>query len=511
MLGSVASARKLKLILIDACRDNPFADKMKRVVTRGTTTRGLARVNDVSVDGDILVGYATAPGEVALDGTGANSPYTRALTRYLTQPGLEIEASLREVANAVYQETKGKQRPYKTGSLLNTIILSPAKPDKNDLSAEKAAFDLARSRNSVVSWEEFLATFPDGLLSDIARGERDRLTQSAALGAEAVPNTVEEPAVQTLKSLELAAAREGALNVIAMPHDWCNYRELIAGFKRKYPGIAITELNPDAGSAEEVEALRASNKANAPDVVDVGLAFGKPLKSEGLLQPYKVTTWDEIPDGIKDPEGFWYGDYYGVISFAMNRKYVSNVPKDWSDLLKPQYAGKVALAGDPRASNQALLGVLAAGLAGRAKAGREGGEAGLDYFARLHRAGNFIPAIGKSATLANGKTPIVIAWDYNTLAWKETLGSQSRIDVVVPQSGVLAYGYVQGISASAPHPNAAKLLMEYLYSDEGQLGWLKGYCHPARFSARCAFRAVHQRRNCQRHPGQLLGRPPGPR
>jgi len=291
-----------------------------------------------------------------------------------------------------------------------------------------------------------------------------------------------EPSAELIE----AAKKEGMLTTVALPHDWCGYGDVIASFKAKYPEIQVNELNPDAGSADEVEAVKA-NKDNkgpqAPDVVDVGLAFGPQMKAEGLLQPYKVSTWDEIPDSVKDAEGYWYGDYYGVMSFLVNKDLVQNSPKDWVDLLKPEYSGQVALAGDPRASNQAILGVLAAGLAKGAKAGKEAGEAGLGYFAELNKAGTFVPVIGKSGTLAQGSTPIVVAWDYNALGWAKTLNGNPPTEVVVPASGVLAGVYVQGISAYAPHPNAAKLWMEHLYSDEGQLGWLKGFCHPARFNA----------------------------
>ena len=288
------------------------------------------------------------------------------------------------------------------------------------------------------------------------------------------------------EELVAAAKKEGMLTTIALPHSWCGYGDVIAGCKAKYPEIQVNELNPDAGSADEVEAIKA-NKDNtgpqAPDVVDVGLAFGPQMKAEGLLQPYKVSTWDEIPDSIKDADGHWYGDYYGVLSFVVNKDLVENTPTDWADLLKPEYAGQVALAGDPRASNQAILAVLAAGLHKGAKSGEEAGKAGLDYFAELNKAGNFVPVIAKAGTIAQGATPIAIAWDYNVLAWRDELKDNPPVEVVVPKTGVLAGVYVQGISAYAPHPNAAKLWMEYLYSDEGQNLWLKGYCHPARFNA----------------------------
>jgi putative spermidine/putrescine transport system substrate-binding protein len=294
---------------------------------------------------------------------------------------------------------------------------------------------------------------------------------------------------QSLEEIEAAAKAEGMLTTIALPHSWCGYGAVIDGFKAKYPEIQVNELNPDAGSADEVEAVKA-NKDNkgpqAPDVVDVGLAFGPSMKAEGLLQPYKVSTWDEIPESIKDAEGYWYGDYYGVMSFIVNKDLVANTPTDWADLLKPEYAGQVALAGDPRASNQAILGVLAAGLGKGAASGEAAGKAGLDYFAELNKAGNFVPVIAKAGTIAQGATPIAIAWDYNALAWQDELAGNPPVEIVIPKTGVLAGVYVQGISAYAPHPNAAKLWMEYLYSDEGQNLWLKGYCHPARFNAMAA-------------------------
>jgi putative spermidine/putrescine transport system substrate-binding protein len=126
--------------------------------------------------------------------------------------------------------------------------------------------------------------------------------------------------------------------------------------------------------------------------------------------------------------------------------------------------------------------VYAAGLSTGAAAGEAAGTAGLDFFKKLNAAGNFVPVIGKAATLAQGQTPILITWDYNALAGRDTLKGNPPVDVVVPKTGVVAGVYVQAISAYAPHPNAAKLWLEYLYSDEGQIGWLKGYCHPIRFN-----------------------------
>jgi len=306
-----------------------------------------------------------------------------------------------------------------------------------------------------------------------------------SLTAAALMTSTTIASAASMDDLVAAAKKEGQLTVIALPHDWCGYGAVIDAFKAKYPEITINELNPDAGSSDEVEAIKA-NKDNkgpqAPDVIDVGLSYGPQAKADGLVQAYKVSTWDSIPDIAKDADGFLTGDYYGVLSFEVNKDIIKNTPTDWADLLKDDYKNAVALAGDPRASNQAIQGVYAAGLSKGGAAGAAAGEAGLDFFKELNAKGNFVPVIGKAATLAQGQTPILVTWDYNALAGRDTLNGNPPVDVVVPKTGVVAGVYVQAISAFAPHPNAAKLWLEYLYSNEGQLGWLKGYCHPIRFN-----------------------------
>ncbi|HTJ58219.1 MAG TPA: ABC transporter substrate-binding protein [Devosiaceae bacterium] len=309
---------------------------------------------------------------------------------------------------------------------------------------------------------------------------------TASVSAAAMLTSMAPSYAAGLDDLYAAAKQEGQLTTIALPHDWCGYGAVIDGFKKKYPGITVNELNPDAGSGDEIQAIKA-NQGNtgpqAPDVIDVGLSFGPTAKEQKLIQPYKVSTWDSIPATAKDADGFWYGDYYGVLSFLVNDDIVKNVPKSWADLQKSDYANAVALAGDPRVANQAIQAVYAAGLStDGGKGGADAGTAGLQYFSKLNKAGNFVPVIGKAAPLAQGTTPIVITWDYNALAWRDGFAGNPKAEVVVPSDSVVAGVYVQAISAYAPHPNAAKLWMEYLYSDEGQLGWLAGYCHPIRFN-----------------------------
>jgi len=296
---------------------------------------------------------------------------------------------------------------------------------------------------------------------------------------ENTPTPEPSPISLELASLIVAAQQEGELNVIALPQDWMNYGEIITTFAKKY-GLIVNPLNPGASSGEELDTIRQTktkNRESAPDVVDIGLPFAVQAKKDGLLQPYKVSTWSTIPITTKDPDAYWYGDYYGIIVFEVNSKSVSTIPQDWSDFLNPEY--KIALAGSPSASYHAMMTVYSASLA-------NGGSLddtlpGLRYFQQINKNGNLLDIRPSGDTVASGETPIALQWDYLALADKQS-HPDSDIKVVVPKSGNIAGLYAQGISVYAPHPNAAKLWMEFLYSDEGQLLFLKGLGHPVRFA-----------------------------
>jgi putative spermidine/putrescine transport system substrate-binding protein len=283
----------------------------------------------------------------------------------------------------------------------------------------------------------------------------------------------------SMKDLIAAAKEEGTLNTIALPPDWSNYGEVMETYQRKY-GVRINNASPNAASAEEHEAVKAlKGQERAPDVLDVGSSFAPQGKADGLYAQYRNSKWDTIPDFMKDPEGYWVGDYYGVIAFGINKDVVKNVPTDWADLKKPEYKNQVALNGDPRTSSSAFSGVYAASLANGGSLDDIG--PGIEFFAELKQLGNYIPVSADPATVANGQTPITIDWDYLQIGYGDEFRGQLEWQVQVPRSGVFGNFYVQAINADAPHPFAARLWQEFLYSDEGQLLWLEGYSHPARF------------------------------
>jgi putative spermidine/putrescine transport system substrate-binding protein len=275
------------------------------------------------------------------------------------------------------------------------------------------------------------------------------------------------------------AKKEGHLNTIALPPDWANYGEALAAFPKKY-GIGITNDNPDGSSAQENQAIVSLKGDNrAPDAVDVGVSFAISGANTGLYAPYFNLNYNTIPRALKNTHGLWMGDYWGAVSIGYNKTLVSNPPKTFKDLMKPEYKGKVAINGSPLSSNSAIAVVLATALANGGSLSNV--QPGIDYWAQMKKIGNYIPVGTTSQTVASGQTPISLDWDYNNYAYVTEFPA-ANWGFTIPSDGVYGGYYAQAINATAPHPNAARLWEEFLYSDQGQIIWLKGGAHPARFA-----------------------------
>jgi putative spermidine/putrescine transport system substrate-binding protein len=279
-----------------------------------------------------------------------------------------------------------------------------------------------------------------------------------------------------------AAQEEGVLNVIALPPDWANYGEMLETFSDKY-GIEINSASPDGSSQDELNAVTSQRgQDRAPDVLDLGTAFARQAQAQDLLAPYQVATWEEIPEGQKDPDGYWYNDYGGYISIGCNATVIAECPTSFQALLDSQYAGQVALNGNPTQAAAAFSGVWAASLANGGSLDDIG--PGIDFFVQVKDAGNFNPVEITPATIQSGETPLAIDWDYLNAGLTETLAEQGvEWQVNVPSDGLFGGYYSQAISAFAPHPAAARLWQEFLYSDEGQNIWLGGGARPVRLPA----------------------------
>ncbi len=287
-----------------------------------------------------------------------------------------------------------------------------------------------------------------------------------------------------MAALTSAAKKEGVLNTIALPRDWAGYGALIDGFEKKY-GIKVAVENPEGSSQEELNALKERRKdGRAPDVIDVGGSFAQSAARQGLLAPYEVAPYDKIPKEQRDPRTRWYDNYGGYISIGCDAKRVKTCPATFADLRKPEYKGQVALNGDPTKSGSAFAGVYAAALA-------NGGsfddiQPGIDFFAELSKNGNLVPIASTAATIANGRTPISIDWDFLNRGYADEF-HEKGVDVdwrtAVPFDGTFAQYYAQGVNKDAPHPAAARLWQEYTFSPEGQNLRLGAYARPALMDA----------------------------
>jgi putative spermidine/putrescine transport system substrate-binding protein len=286
------------------------------------------------------------------------------------------------------------------------------------------------------------------------------------------------------------AKKEGHLNTIALPPGWANYPQIISIFQKKY-GIPITNASPEASSGDEIQAvISLKGQSRAPDAVDVGPGAAVEGANGGLFAKYFVSTYKTIPRNMKDTRGFWTGDYWGAIAFGANLGIAKRVPTSWNDLLSPDFGGhKVALNDDPRNANAAFSGVFAASLANGGSL--DNIQPGIDFFAKLAKAGNFQPINVTQQTIASGQTPVTIDWDYNQLSASTGLPGVNW-KVGIPKDGVYGGYYCQGINATAPHPWSVRLWEEYLFSDQGQLLFLKGFSHPARFADLVSRKVVPQ-------------------
>jgi putative spermidine/putrescine transport system substrate-binding protein len=275
-----------------------------------------------------------------------------------------------------------------------------------------------------------------------------------------------------MDALVTAAKAEGTLNVIALPPDWANYGKIIAGFKAKY-GLKVNSAQPDGTSQDEINAAKQlKGSERVPDVFDLGQSVA--LANTNMFAPYKVANFDKIGATFKDPAGAWVNDYGGYMSIGYDSKKVPEV-KSVADLLGPGFKGKVALNGDPTQAGAAFNGVVMASVANGGSA--DDIQPGIDFFAKVKQAGNFLPTDPSPTTIESGQTPVVIDWDYTNAVETSKVPSWK---VVVPSNAQIGGYYYQAINKDAKHPAAARLWEEYLYSDEGQNLFLGGGARPVR-------------------------------
>ncbi len=306
-------------------------------------------------------------------------------------------------------------------------------------------------------------------------------TMAATAAATAPPASAaaSAPAMADLTSFITAAKAEGRIYQTGIPPEWVNYQAIFDLWTQKY-GIPIdgTATEGEYSSGQELDSIKNTGK---PDVGDVGLVFARQAKDQSLSAPYKHSHWDDIPDVAKDADGYWCANYWGAQAFVVNTDAVRIPITDWKDLLDPSLKNAIGIDGDPNKANDSFFAVWSAAI------GNGGGVddigPGVDFLNKLQQIGNLTPARASDANILKGEVKVAIKWDYLGLAVRDKAAGAPNITVTIPASGSLASPYADIIAAKAPHPNAAKLWQEHVYSDEAQLLFLAGYAHPIRFDA----------------------------
>lgn len=345
---------------------------------------------------------------------------------------------------------------------------------KVELPAEVTAKLLPESAYANLHFPKSLPTF-SAAIKQIVDGW-NAVVEGTATTSSAPAATAPPAAAASGPSEELIAAAKGEGEIVSygLPDDWVNYGGIWEIMSSKY---GIGHKDTDMSSGEIIAALKAESAAPVADITDLGLNFAKLVNDEGLSQPYKNSHWDDIPDYAKDPDGRWAAAYWGAIAFLVNTDIVKNVPQTWEDLLKPEYKDMVCMK-DPRESATANMVVLGAAFA-------HGGDEtnpqpGLDFFKKMQEEGILRPVSPGTSQIQKGECPIALFWDFDGLSKKKELGM--NFDVVIPKDGSVAGLYIQFVTKGAPHPNAAKLLTEIEFSDEGQIAYANGFVHPIRSS-----------------------------
>jgi putative spermidine/putrescine transport system substrate-binding protein len=287
--------------------------------------------------------------------------------------------------------------------------------------------------------------------------------------AAAISSTaMADDSVQTLAE---AAKKEGAVYSVGMPDSWANWKDTWNDLKSTY---GLKHQDTDMSSAQEIAKFEAEKKNATADIGDVGFAFARVAVQKGVTQPYKPTTWNDIPDWAKDKDGHWALAYTGTIAFISNNNLVKDAPTSWQDVLEGDY--KVTV-GDVGVAAQANNAVLAAAFA---NGGDESNlKPAIEFFSKLAKQGRLSFTDPSIANLEKGEVEVAILWDFNALNYRDQI-DRSRFSVNIPQDGSVISGYTTIINKYAKNPNAAKLAREHIFSDRGQINLAEGYARPIR-------------------------------
>jgi putative spermidine/putrescine transport system substrate-binding protein len=299
------------------------------------------------------------------------------------------------------------------------------------------------------------------------------IADTAALSTLAAPCVVwAQASAADITALEKAARAEGKISSVGMPDDWANWKSTWDELARRH---GLVHADSDMSSAEEIAKMLAEGRNGTVDIGDVGFEFGAIARSRGVTAAYKPSTWAQIPAWAKDADGHWALAYTGSIALAVNTRRLGGGIATWKDV----FASKARVdIGEVGRAAQANAGVLAAATA---LGGDEASlDAALQAFAQLQRQGRLISVNPTPALMERSEADVFVMWDFNALAYRDKIPNKADYTVLIPADGSVTSGYTTLINVNAPHPNAARLAREFIFSDAGQMNLARGYARPVR-------------------------------
>ncbi|MCA1175895.1 ABC transporter substrate-binding protein [Pantoea rwandensis] len=261
------------------------------------------------------------------------------------------------------------------------------------------------------------------------------------------------------------------------PPEWADWGTQLKAIA-KDTGITVPQDNKNSGQAL---AQMVAEKGNpVADVVYYGVSFGIQADSAGVITGYKPQHWDDIPAGMKDPNGKWVALHSGTMGFMVNVDALGGapIPQSWDDLLKPEYKGMIGYL-DPAS---AFVGYVAAVAVNQAKGGNmQDFTPALNWFKKLQANQPIVPKQTAYARLLSGEIPILLDYDFN--AYRAKYKDHANVAFVIPKEGTVTVPYVISLVKNAPHEANGKKVIDYVLSDKGQAIWANAFLRPVRTSA----------------------------